>query len=86
MHDYLTSKEAARYLNLSSSTLAKLRVAGGGPAYAKAGRKVLYCRGDLDGWVTTHSRASTSDSASGRPGFKDGIKRECLRCAKRWPA
>ena len=61
---YLTAREAACYLRLSLSTLAKYRVSGGGPAYVKAGRKILYRRADLDAWMTAHSRASTSDDAS----------------------
>ncbi|MFE5775527.1 helix-turn-helix domain-containing protein [Brachybacterium sp. NPDC056505] len=47
--------QAAAYLNLSPKTLAKMRMAGTGPRYAKlhdgprAG--VLYRVSDLDAWV-----------------------------------
>lgn len=87
MHDYMIASEAARYLRLSSSTLAKFRVAGGGPAYVKAGRKVLYRRGDLDDWMTSNARASTSDGASRRTGLKEAPRHQGVRWPyKRWPA
>lgn len=54
--------EAAEYLNLSPSTLAKMRLRGDGPPYLKAGRRiVLYDVGDLEAWLDTRRRRSTSD-------------------------
>jgi excisionase family DNA binding protein len=45
MHDRLLKPdEAAEYLGLGHSTLAKLRVSGGGPAFRKFGRSVRYLR------------------------------------------
>jgi excisionase family DNA binding protein len=61
---WLTSAEAAAYTRLSSSTLAKLRLSGGGPRYTKIGRKVLYARANLDAWMTAHARTSTSDRST----------------------
>jgi hypothetical protein len=46
---------------LSASTLNKLRVFGGGPKYLKLGRTVVYDVTDLDAWLATKRRASTSD-------------------------
>lgn len=44
--------EAARYLGLSESYLAKLRWRGGGPTYHKLSAKaVRYSRSDLDAWL-----------------------------------
>ena len=57
----LRALEAAEYLRLSASTLAKMRLRGGGPAYIKAGRVVLYDRRDLDAWLSAHRRRSTSE-------------------------
>ena len=45
--------EAAKHVGLSTSTLAKLRVFGGGPRYAKLGRRVVYASTDLDAWLAT---------------------------------
>ena len=53
--------EAAGYLGLSTSTLAKLRLTGEGPRYINLGRRVLYDVADLDAWVATRKRTSTSD-------------------------
>lgn len=59
---YMTAREAAVILRMSSSTLAKLRVYGGGPNFLKLGGKVIYRQSDLDSWVATRVRASTSDN------------------------
>lgn len=57
----LSTDEAADYLGLSSSYLNKLRCLGGGPRYAKIGRRVLYPLADLNRWLRDQSRVSTSD-------------------------
>ena len=54
--------EAAPYTGLAVSTLNKLRCQGGGPVFAKLGRRVIYSTDDLDDWVSKHRRASTSES------------------------
>ncbi len=55
---------AARHLGLSVSTLNKLRVFGGGPVFLKLGRRVVYDLADLDHWLETKRRRSTSDDGS----------------------
>jgi len=60
---YWQPQEAARYLRLSASTLAKLRVYGGGPIYYRAGRAIRYRQEDLDHWMATRRHSSTSDVA-----------------------
>ena len=57
----LTALEAATYCRSSASTLAKLRLYGGGPPYVKLGRRVVYDPADLDRWLASHRRVSTSD-------------------------
>ena len=66
----LRSHEAASYLRLSPSTLAKLRCAGAGPQYFRAGpRIIVYEVSDLDQWLKSNcpqkrlSRADASDCA-----------------------
>lgn len=55
--------EAAKYLELSTSTLDKMRVEGRGPRYLKIGGRVFYRLTDLDAYIeaavieTTDSRA-----------------------------
>jgi predicted DNA-binding transcriptional regulator AlpA len=58
----LRAPEAADYLRLSTSTLAKMRLRGDGPQYIKSGpRIVVYERQHLDDWLTSRVRRSTSD-------------------------
>ena len=53
-------REAADYLRISVATLAKLRCAGGGPAYAKPSAKlIIYCREDLDAWLAARMCSRT---------------------------
>ena len=60
---YLRAPGAALYLGLSPSTLAKMRLRGDGPAYSKAGpRVVIYDRADLDAWLAGRKRRSTSEA------------------------
>ena len=58
----LTPIEAAAYIRRSASSLAKARVAGGGTPYYKVGRRVFYDRADLDAWLASRLRRSTSDA------------------------
>lgn len=60
--DYLPTIHASEYLNVSPRTLEKYRVVGGGPAFHKFGRRVLYSLTDLDSWAAARRRNSTSDS------------------------
>lgn len=61
---YLTAGEAADYLGLSESYLAKLRMGTGpqvGPSYLKVGlRAVRYRRADLDAWMDSKSCGQSS--------------------------
>jgi predicted DNA-binding transcriptional regulator AlpA len=64
MNDFnslLDAKAAANFLALSPSTLAKLRIYGGGPRYLKLGRRVAYSREDLDAWLNQNRRSNTSE-------------------------
>ena len=55
---------AAEYMGLSASTLNKLRVFGGGPVFLKLGRRVTYDVNDLDSWLASKRRTSTSDDGT----------------------
>ena len=58
--------EAATFLGLSASFLNKLRCSGGGPAFRKIGRAVLYDPADLENWLADRRRVSTSDTGGKR--------------------
>ena len=62
--DYLPPKKAAIYLDTSTSTLAKLRVYGGGPPFHRLGRAIRYRKIDLDEFMSQSRARSTSETAS----------------------
>lgn len=64
MSHVMRPAEAAAYLSLSRQRLAKLRLTGGGPAYSKAGRSILYTQADLNEWLAANRRVSTSDKGA----------------------
>lgn len=58
---YLNSAQAASYLKLSQSMLAKRRLTGDGPRYSKLGKRVIYEVADLDQWIAERMHRSTSE-------------------------
>lgn len=56
----LTPAEAADFLRLTVLHLARMRCDGAGPEYIKAGKKVLYTRTSIAGWLAKNTRLSTS--------------------------
>jgi excisionase family DNA binding protein len=62
----LRPQEAAEYLGLGHSTLAKLRLTGSGPSFRKLGRSVRYHLDDLDRWAAERSQRSTSEVRAAR--------------------
>jgi predicted DNA-binding transcriptional regulator AlpA len=58
----LNARDAARFVGLSESTLAKLRLNGNGPPYCKLGRRVVYRLADLEQWLQSRTTRDTSDA------------------------
>jgi hypothetical protein len=59
--EYLTVKEAARFLKVSKSFLDKRRCSGDGPSFTRIGRKILYRRmADLEAWARQRRFENTS--------------------------
>jgi predicted DNA-binding transcriptional regulator AlpA len=56
----LTAKEAARFLRVSPSWLAKARMRGDGPPYVKLGRSIRYGEDAVVQWTKSRTRLSTS--------------------------
>ena len=54
--DLMTSKEAAAFLRLSLSWLAKARMAGEGPPFMKFGKSVRYSKRALVRWMQSQVR------------------------------
>ncbi len=63
--EWLRPKEAAVYVKSSESTLAKKRLKGNGPTYTKFGRLVLYAKRDLNEYLASRRRLSTSEAGPG---------------------
>jgi len=60
----LRTADAAAYCASSKSTFDKYRLTGEGPAYIKLGRVVVYDLEDLDAWLASHRRLSTSEQVA----------------------
>jgi predicted DNA-binding transcriptional regulator AlpA len=59
----LRAPDAAAYVGLSTSTLAKMRIRGDGPRFSKLGKRVVtYDVRDLEDWVASGRRRSTSEA------------------------
>ena len=63
----LRTEPAAQYCGSTKSTLDKRRVRGQPPAFIKLGKTVVYDTRDLDEWLTSCRRQSTSESATPAP-------------------
>lgn len=59
---FLTVREAADLIGCSQATLNRYRVKGNGPPYYKMSG-VRYDRAELDQWIRTRRRRSTSEVA-----------------------
>ncbi len=58
----MRTPDAANYVALAESTLTKMRLTGDGPPFVKVGpRAVAYRKADLDVWLASRVRRSTSD-------------------------
>ena len=60
----LKTAQAAVALDVSPRTLERYRVVGGGPRYVKVGRLVRYLPSDLERWLKSRGRKTTSDDGS----------------------
>lgn len=71
MTEVLRAPEAAKFLGLSTSTLAKMRMRGGhdSPPFVRIGSRVVgYRLSDLESWLSSRRRRSTSDPGTSNPG------------------
>ena len=62
---WLRPEQVAQLLGCSTSSLAKWRLRGDGPSYAKLSRLVLYERAAIDRWLRDRLRHSTSETQEG---------------------
>jgi predicted DNA-binding transcriptional regulator AlpA len=65
--DRLWASEAAKYLQLSRSTLAKWRMRNEGPPYHRCGpRLIYYFRQEIDAWLAACDASAQSRPAEAR--------------------
>jgi hypothetical protein len=57
----LTPAEAAKFLRISVSWLAKARMQGDGPPYIRVGRAIRYGEAALWQWTKSRQRLSTTE-------------------------
>ena len=57
----LEPNEAAAFLKVSLSWLAKARMRGDGPPYIRIGRSIRYTEAALMQWMKSRQRTSTSE-------------------------
>lgn len=53
-------KGAADYIGMSAAFLNRHRLTGFGPTFLKVGGRVYYLESDLDAWLNSRRRSSTS--------------------------
>ena len=56
----LSTTQAAEFLGISKRTLGGMRLSGRGPAYVKVGSLVRYPATELEEWLLSSLRKSTS--------------------------
>jgi predicted DNA-binding transcriptional regulator AlpA len=65
--DRLWASEAAKYLHLSRSTLAKWRMKNEGPPYHRCGpRLIYYFRQEIDAWLAACDESAQPCSVKAR--------------------
>jgi hypothetical protein len=62
MPELLTPEKTADLLGIKKQTLAVWRLKGSGPAYIKAGYRVLYSLDEINAWLAARTRTSTSEA------------------------
>ena len=67
MRTLLTQKEVAHWLGVSERTLERYRVIGTGPQFVRLDRLVRYRLSDIEEWIESSIRRSTSDPAANHP-------------------
>ncbi len=59
----INTKQLAQLIDSSEPSLARMRCQGGGPRFIKIGRSVKYRLVDVEEWLATCERQSTSEAA-----------------------
>jgi excisionase family DNA binding protein len=58
--EYVTTRQAAKILALSTGTLEGWRARGAGPKWIRLGTAIRYSRAELDAWLAAHAQKKPS--------------------------
>jgi predicted DNA-binding transcriptional regulator AlpA len=72
---YQTPRQFTRTTGIPESTLAKMRMRGGGPPYVKIGRSVRYSVSLGLAWMEAHTRRNTSECPPSERYFRNKRRR-----------
>ena len=59
---FINTRQLATKTGVAASTWCKHRLSGDGPAYIKAGGRVIYRWSDVEAWMSEQVRQSTSEA------------------------
>lgn len=62
INNYLTQKQVASLLHISTRTLERMRHEGSGPPFMKAGRRVLYSMSAIEEWLSSRKFDSAAEA------------------------
>jgi len=79
-HRLLTPREAAEFLRVSESWLAKSRMRGDGPLFLKVGRSIRYSRGVLVEWTKLSAALFDERTHLMRAGASEALGKWNLTC------
>ncbi|CAA7627355.1 conserved hypothetical protein [Candidatus Terasakiella magnetica] len=60
MKEYLSTKEMAKIIKLSTRTIERLRLNGKGPKFYKIGKAIRYRRDEVEAWAEQVAATSLS--------------------------
>lgn len=63
MRKLLSERDLETEFGLNTRTLQGFRCRGGGPVFVRVGRAVRYRLSDVESWIASNVRRSTSDDA-----------------------
>ena len=66
--EFVNPREAAAILRVSTDSLRRYRIRGGGPAYYMFGTSVVYTLADLADWAAARRYLHTGQFHTGQPG------------------
>lgn len=70
---FLTQKQAAQQLGVSTRTLERMRSDGTGPDWTKVGKQIRYAIIALDAWISQNTISQDSAESSAAAGDSSGV-------------